>query len=141
MVAAIRSMLDTVFALAEERGGWLGPLVEGGKSHDPWSSYRFLTCLAQWWDLTHDARVPPAMFAFAKVYLGFLEAHPLNVMAPQSFAGGQKDSFSQVRTEEAVLGFQWLLDHHGNSSSKSDLAAVNTLLWTLRREVFMRRQN
>ena len=103
MVTAIRGMLDTVFAIAEQRGGWLGPNVDGGKSHDPWSVYRFLTCLTQWWELTEDPRVAPAMFRFAVRYQEFIDLHPLNDPAPPAFAGGQKNSFSQVRGQECIL--------------------------------------
>jgi hypothetical protein len=136
MVSDIRGMLDTVFALAEQRGGWLGPLVDGGKSHDPWSVYRFLTCLTQWWDLTEDSRVAPAMFRFAVRYQQFMVDHPLSDPAPLAFLGGQKNSFSQVRGQECVLAYQWLLDFHSSGASRADLDAVNTLLWTLREQEF-----
>ena len=141
MTSAVGEMLDVVFALAEQRGGWLGPMVNGsnaaGTVHDPWSVYRFLTCLTQWWELTADPRVGPAMFRFAGLYQRFLDAHPLN-MKPNgpAFAGGGKDSFSQIRTEEIVLAYQWLLDTHGEAASDRDLATVNTLLWTLDKEGF-----
>ena len=141
MIGAVNEMLDMVFALAEQRGGWLGPMGGGsnaaGTVHDPWSVYRFLTCLAQWWELTADPRVVPAMFRFAGLFQRFLDAHPLNIRPTGTdFAGGGKDSFSQVRTEEIVLAYQWLLDTHGKSASERDLATVNTLLWTLDKEGF-----
>ena len=141
MISAVDEMLTVVFALAEQRGGWLGPMVGGsnaaGTVHDPWSVYRFLTCLAQWWELTLDPRVAPAMFRFAGLYQSFLDRHPLNVRPNGTvFAGGGKDSFSQIRTEEIVLSYQWLLDNHGKDASERDLATVNTLLWTLDQEGF-----
>eukprot|EP01051_Picozoa_sp_SAG22_P002042 SAG22_NODE_86_length_21440_cov_288.248700_29_plen_627_part_00 len=142
MIAAVEEMLAVVFALAEQRGGWLGPMVGGsnaaGTVHDPWSVYRFLTCLAQWWELTSDDRVAPAMFRFAGLYQSFLALHPLDIRPKRTagFAGGGKDSFSQVRTEEIVLAYQWLLDTHGKGASNRELAAVNSLLWTLDAEGF-----
>ena len=93
MIGAVNEMLDMVFALAEQRGGWLGPMGGGsnaaGTVHDPWSVYRFLTCLAQWWELTADPRVGPAMFRFAGLFQRFLDAHPLNIRPTGTdFAGG-----------------------------------------------------
>eukprot|EP00656_Telonema_subtile_P012443 TRINITY_DN16266_c0_g1_i3.p1 TRINITY_DN16266_c0_g1~~TRINITY_DN16266_c0_g1_i3.p1 ORF type:complete len:778 (-),score=153.24 TRINITY_DN16266_c0_g1_i3:294-2627(-) len=112
-LAEIRSQMDGIFERAERNGGWLGPLVDGS----PWSSFRFFTCLAQYFEASGDPRVSTVMFKYTHVLHNFLQATPLVV-----------GSWSQVRWQEMVTACEWLVDTFGPRASASDLESTAALM-------------
>jgi hypothetical protein len=112
-LAEINVQMDYIFSEAAKHQGWLGPLVEG----NPWSSYRFATCLGQYYEATRDARVGAVFFAYNRRLYDVLAARPLP-------AG----SWGQVRWQEMLTACQWLLDNFGSRASQADLAATWSLM-------------
>ena len=120
-LAEIKTQMDFIFSAAEKNAGWLGPLVDGS----PWSSYRFATCLGQYYEVTRDPRVSAVFFRYNAVLHEFLARKPLVV-----------GSWAQVRWQEHVTACQWLLDTFGDRASPSELAATWSLMELLTKQGF-----
>jgi hypothetical protein len=112
-LAEIKAQMDYIFSEAAKNEGWLGPLVGGS----PWSSYRFATCLGQFYEATHDERVGAVFFAYNRRLHDVLVAKPL--------AAG---SWGQVRWQEMLTACQWLLDNFGSRASRANVAATWSLM-------------
>ena len=120
-MAEIHTQMDRIFAEAGANRGWLGPTVNGSV----WSSYRFATCLGQWYEATGDARVGAAFFKYNRVLHDFLVAEPLST-----------GSWAQVRWQEMLVACQWLLDVFGHEASQAELDATWSLMELLVRQGF-----
>ena len=119
--------MDYIFASAENNTkaqGWLGPLADGSA----WSSFRYATCLGQYYEATHDKRVAAVFFKYNQVLHNFLVKTPMAI-----------GSWTQVRWQEHVVACQWLLDAFGAEAGASDveqtwklmkLLAVQGFNWT-----------
>ena len=101
--------------------GWLGPLEDGS----PWSSFRFATCLAQYYEATQDKAVPTAFFKYNKVLHDFLVTKPLVI-----------GSWAQVRWQEMLVACEWLLDTFGASASAEDVSNTWDLMHVLTQQGF-----
>ena len=124
MLAEIKTQMAYIFKQAETNAkapGWLGPLEDGS----PWSSFRFATCLAQYYEATQDKAVPTAFFKYNKVLHDFLVTKPLVI-----------GSWAQVRWQEMLVACEWLLDTFGASASAEDVSNTWDLMHILTQQGF-----
>lgn len=105
----IKAQMNYIFSAAENNTkaqGWLGPLVDGSA----WSSFRYATCLGQYYEATQDKRVAAVFFKYNQVLHDFLVKSPMPI-----------GSWTQVRWQEHVVACQWLLDTFGAGASSDDV--------------------
>jgi hypothetical protein len=115
-IALIKNQMDYIFTAAAndtKDEGWLGPLTDGS----PWSSYRFATCLGQYYEATHDKRVPAVFFKYNQVLHDYLVKTPLKI-----------GSWAQVRWQEMLMACEWLLDTFGAQAAPDDVAKTWALM-------------
>ena len=108
-MSEIKSQMDYIFTTAANNTkaqGWLGPLADGSA----WSSFRYATCLGQYYEATQDKRVPSVFFKYNQVLHDFLVKTPMAI-----------GSWTQVRWQEHVVACQWLLDTFGAAASAEDV--------------------
>ena len=118
-MAEIKEQMDYIFASAENNTkaqGWLGPLADGSA----WSSFRYATCLGQYYEATQDKRVAVAFFKYNQVLHDFLVTTPMVV-----------GSWTQVRWQEHIVACQWLLDAFGAEASTADVESTWNLMQLL----------
>jgi hypothetical protein len=118
-LSEIKSQMDYIFAAADNNTkaqGWLGPLADGSA----WSSFRYATCLGQYYEATQDKRVAPVFFKYNQVLHDFLLKSPMAV-----------GSWTQVRWQEHVVACQWLLDTFGAGASSEDVGNTWKLMHLL----------
>ena len=112
-MAEIKEQMDYIFGQADKKDGWLGPLVDGS----PWSSFRYATCLGQYYEATKDDRVGAAFFKYTNTLHDFLVKKPLVT-----------GSWAQVRWQEMLVACEWLLDTFGATASAADVEATYALM-------------
>jgi len=123
MQAEVKAQFDYILDEAEssKNKGWLGPLVDG----DPWSSFRFATCVNQYIEATGDARALKALWTFAGRLLAYLEKTPF-----------PEGDWSQSRWQELVMAYQWLLDYGAANATKAQIGTVVDLMAIAKKQGF-----
>eukprot|EP01051_Picozoa_sp_SAG22_P002132 SAG22_NODE_93_length_20834_cov_27.179503_10_plen_363_part_00 len=120
-MAEIKAQMDYIFGQADKQGGWLGPLVDGS----PWSSFRYATCLGQYYEATKDGRAGAAFFKYTQTLHDFLVAKPLVT-----------GSWAQVRWQEMLVACEWLLDTFGATASAAEVEGAYALMDVLVQQGF-----
>ena len=97
----VKSWIDYILAHQRE-DGWLGPLadVQHGYAFDPWPRFPLLKAFAQFYEVTGDERIIPAMLRFLKKLDAILDEEPLK-------------SWGHFRWADLVVSVIWLYERTG----------------------------
>ena len=87
----------------QQKDGWLGPVQDKKyKSYDPWPVFVILKALTQYYDVTKDSRIVPAMQKFFGRLDTLLDEQPLF-------------DWGKFRWADLVLSIHWLYEKTGDS--------------------------
>lgn len=121
----IRYQLEFILDASDAQDGWLGPLTPGTPYPNPWSTFRFATCLTQYIEATGDERAVRALWRFAPVLDAQLNHTHL----------GYTD-WSAARAQEMTGAYQWLMDNYASNATSTQVKGALSLMSTLDKQGF-----
>ena len=118
LIAKVNKWFDYIFDHQEE-DGWLGPLPEENKVYDPWPCFVLFKAMIQFYEVTEDERVIPAMQKWCKKMVCLVNLHPLMYWAAYRWADLAISLFwlYEKTEDESILtiydrisrqGFDWI---------------------------------